>query len=208
MRGAPVRGQLAVGGRRIIPADAGSTATGSRTGRNAGDHPRGCGEHIVLASSSVFGSGSSPRMRGAHFFNISYKRQRRIIPADAGSTEDVALQRGSCGDHPRGCGEHDVGDICLSWFRGSSPRMRGALMTAADPQPCRRIIPADAGSTISMLIIVSRHWDHPRGCGEHRRRSRICATRRGSSPRMRGAPADYQQRSNCIGIIPADAGST
>ena len=50
-----------------------------------------------------------------------------------------------------------------------------------------RIIPADAGSTYSTLYMVCRHWDHPRGCGEHVISSSGLAFHSGSSPRMRGA---------------------
>ena len=71
---------------RIIPADAGSTRrppSGPAWGR---DHPRGCGEHAVLAVLVAAVIGSSPRMRGAP--GIIHRRGEKlgIIPADAGST--------------------------------------------------------------------------------------------------------------------------
>ena len=52
-------------------------------------------------------------------------------------------------DHPRGCGEH-----ARRWWgngasAGSSPRMRGALMSDKNDEKQPRIIPADAGSTSS-----------------------------------------------------------
>ena len=50
----------------IIPADAGSTAVQQIKLSTATDHPRGCGEHIRVRSTSIESMGSSPRMRGAH----------------------------------------------------------------------------------------------------------------------------------------------
>ena len=71
-----------------------------------------------------------------------------------------------------------------------------------------RIIPADAGSTrFSGKICVVRR-DHPRGCGEHIQLLMIRINSRGSSPRMRGARILAILPAECIGIIPADAGST
>ena len=56
---------------RIIPADAGSTRICGMYINEMGDHPRGCGEHPAIRPLKRVGMGSSPRMRGAHVFNIS-----------------------------------------------------------------------------------------------------------------------------------------
>ena len=40
---------------RIIPADAGSTSTASKLIPAGGDHPRGCGEHVLLCKTSPTG---------------------------------------------------------------------------------------------------------------------------------------------------------
>ena len=76
------------------------------------------------------GLGSSPRMRGAH---VEY-------------VDDLEADR----DHPRGCGEHPLyqGFPHMSW--GSSPRMRGALLIVFGHKDMLRIIPADAGSTVTV----------------------------------------------------------
>ena len=50
---------------------------------------------------------------------------------------------------------------------GSSPRMRGALYRVAANESWFRIIPADAGSTLSVRALYLPRRDHPRGCGEH-----------------------------------------
>ena len=71
---------------RIIPADAGSTRPSSYLMTWERDHPRGCGEHFVSHEEVSVTMGSSPRMRGARSFSPSHACDRRIIPADAGST--------------------------------------------------------------------------------------------------------------------------
>ena len=91
---------------------------------------------------------------------------------------------------------------------GSSPRMRGAPNTTESWKIAVRIIPADAGSTSPGSHCARRRWDHPRGCGEHLERPLRQGCLEGSSPRMRGAPADQLQRLPVLRIIPADAGST
>ncbi len=48
MRGAPLMAIYGPPGSRIIPADAGSTNTGTCTDTGSTDHPRGCGEHSDL----------------------------------------------------------------------------------------------------------------------------------------------------------------
>ena len=135
---------------RIIPADAGSTLNYWTYLSPIKDHPRGCGEH---SESHVFCCpwwGSSPRMRGAQYANPCVALISRIIPADAGSTRHCIRAQRPYGDHPRGCGEHlaSILSICGDW--GSSPRMRGAPPGSCSSRPCPRIIPADAGSTVSL----------------------------------------------------------
>ena len=147
-------------------------------------------------------------MRGAPCSSKANQQPRRIIPADAGSTRPWRTCRYPHGDHPRGCGEHQVDQPGNRCQKGSSPRMRGAHAVIGPSDGHAGIIPADAGSTAAHLGGFFMPKDHPRGCGEHsgRRRERVTGT--GSSPRMRGAlevsiiPGDVSR------IIPADAGST
>ena len=115
------------------------------------DHPRGCGEHVMLNSLPHFWAGSSPRMRGAHRSLQQTTEIRRIIPADAGSTmrgEGLWMARK---DHPRGCGEHRSPNMDKRIIAGSSPRTRGAHVIIICICNVIGIIPADAGSTCSGL---------------------------------------------------------
>ena len=192
---------------RIIPADAGSTGTPTRSCCRSTNHPRGCGEHLLMYIDYLCHLGSSPRMRGTQALAPDRPAWAGIIPADAGSTILAYTRAASELDHPRGCGEHAGLTYQVPSVIGSSPRMRGARRVAALVDRDRRIIPADAGNTprlrrySTLLGIIpadagSTHfrespcvdkWDHPRGCGEHNMLNFPALRNEGSSPRMRGA---------------------
>ena len=193
MRGAPRPDSHEVLEWRIIPADAGSTGQARMKSGRQEDHPRGCGEHLLISGLSLANQGSSPRMRGAHMITSPACRNWRIIPADAGSTALFRSVRQCAWDHPRGCGEHNIVGGMYDLKKGSSPRMRGARFRRPLHGPPRRIIPADAGSTGRLGAMDVRREDHPRGCGEHSVVVDTPMFYRGSSPRMRGAHEDDGQ---------------
>ena len=147
-------------------------------------------------------------MRGARTKASSAAWLARIIPADAGSTLACWPLHLPARDHPRGCGEHPSFGLNGSTRPGSSPRMRGALTVIKLNVAPIRIIPADAGSTAKCASSGMISMDHPRGCGEHSRPRLSAIACWGSSPRMRGAPANQVDINGSPGIIPADAGST
>ena len=91
---------------------------------------------------------------------------------------------------------------------GSSPRMRGKPMQTADKVDEHRIIPAHAGQTRPRPRTPVSPTDHPRACGANG--SMTCAFRScsGSSPRMRGKPAEVEETATGVRIIPAHAGQT
>ena len=152
--------------------------------------------------------GSSPRMRGALSFSSLSPSPKRIIPADAGSTVSTGSSPSLLQDHPRGCGEHLLRRQLRGRQKGSSPRMRGALVQQALSTDKGGIIPADAGSTRSPSASCSSARDHPRGCGEHHAGGGRGRRAAGSSPRMRGALSHLRGPAQRARIIPADAGST
>ena len=173
---------------RIIPADAGSTGPLRARHPSRTDHPRGCGEHDEVKPALFDLGGSSPRMRGAPSHTRRCCNTTRIIPADAGSTATSAEPAAGCWDHPRGCGEHTSQSKEAKFGQGSSPRMRGAQGGGMDHVVGSGIIPADAGSTGNLHVVLTAIVDHPRGCGEH--------------------DVELDEIIKRMGIIPADAGST
>ena len=172
----------------IIPAYAGSTSARREIPSSAGDHPRVCGEHNSVGTSSCSLYGSSPRMRGA-LSDADYEVDRcRIIPAHAGSTTCRLTSARSSRDHPRACGEHGSLSPVAATALGSSPRMRGALRHCKSGHLGAGIIPAHAGSTPCAHSACTSFRDHPRACGEH--------------------PPHAEDHRARLGIIPAHAGST
>ena len=91
---------------------------------------------------------------------------------------------------------------------GSSPRVRGAELSAPASWASRGIIPARAGSSFWRPCRRLTPRDHPRACGEQQERALGPATKGGSSPRVRGAVALDIERAFALGIIPARAGSS
>ena len=188
MRGALVYSRVHRYTPGIIPAYAGSTERNTLNRLRMADHPRVCGEHSAFFSHSLHHAGSSPRMRGARVLSVHAAGGVRIIPAYAGSTEDLGATGAARGDHPRVCGEHVPLPRRAGLSGGSSPRMRGARSRPCTKSMPARIIPAYAGSTTSSSATAIASGDHPRVCGEHSPKSSL--------------------RTRHSGIIPAYAGST
>ena len=147
MRGTRVRKFGVDCGNGIIPAYAGNTESDRYPFARSGDHPRVCGEHLLVVCVFANCWGSSPRMRGTPGIVGGSVGRAGIIPAYAGNTRALPTAGASDWDHPRVCGEHISQSPFIRSFRGSSPRMRGT--------------PIDRRSHC---------WnggDHPRVCGEH-----------------------------------------
>ncbi len=109
----------------ITPADAGKTSVKGSNRNNYWDHPRGCGENFSVIPCPKYGKGSPPRMRGKPFCGIGIYSADRITPADAGKTVVFLFYTTMCRDHPRGCGENQIGVVSKTMPHGSPPRMRG-----------------------------------------------------------------------------------
>ena len=192
----------------IIPAHAGLTLTKVARILDLRDHPRACGAHPLLTTSSTVSRGSSPRMRGSHGFCDADVRVMGIIPAHAGLTRKKKALKYGDRDHPRACGAHDDFALHCNTESGSSPRMRGSPGMPEDENEKGGIIPAHAGLTASLLGSRLPPGDHPRACGAHGKRRGGHTAGRGSSPRMRGSRSLFMVKNMQLGIIPAHAGLT
>ena len=207
-RGAPP-GRMSNGWNgRIIPACAGSTVEDPYTGEFVRDHPRMRGEHMLVARLDEEVSESSPHARGAHSRLESPSREAGIIPACAGSTITVGLAYNADRDHPRMRGEHDRVWLSKMYLTGSSPHARGAPKKKKASEFPSGIIPACAGSTLSVFADDDDAGDHPRMRGEHHVNGGHDPSRVGSSPHARGALRRFHCRVRHRWIIPACAGST
>ena len=192
----------------IIPAHAGNTKAFLYAVSSLWDHPRACGEHLVLSPCTTCDQGSSPRMRGTPAVDDVHHRLVGIIPAHAGNTRHGAYVRTLRWDHPRACGEHAGISLHDQGATGSSPRMRGTLTPALLASLRHGIIPAHAGNTICVPLRWIAPRDHPRACGEHLLFLLASASSQGSSPRMRGTHVGRIRNKQMRGIIPAHAGNT
>ena len=167
-----------------------------------------CGEHQLLSSDQTSIEGSSPRVRGTR---CSFRRGTRtigIIPACAGNTVLLCGHFLLLRDHPRVCGEHSGLSSAPNAPDRSSPRVRGTQNIEIIDNLADGIIPACAGNTGGWQLLVGRHGDHPRVCGEHPRSSSLTMPPAGSSPRVRGTLHVHDVRGGLRGIIPACAGNT
>ena len=192
----------------IIPAHAGLTQSSRATIGQGWDHPRACGAHRTVKTSSRNPRGSSPRMRGSHGVIGGINSISGIIPAHAGLTGAITPIQPEARDHPRACGAHGAWHSEQQEPRGSSPRMRGSRNFHKCQADILGIIPAHAGLTTFLFCVLDKIRDHPRACGAHSRRATTIRWRSGSSPRMRGSLDMEYLNLVGVGIIPAHAGLT
>ena len=156
------------------------------------DHPRSRGEHKSNTRSSSACIGSSPLTRGARVAIHAPTQRCGIIPAHAGSTHPSSPRRQCCQDHPRSRGEHHNHLVANEIVVGSSPLTRGALPHKRRSSHRIRIIPAHAGSTVTLPHPAVTDGDHPRSRGEHALAAGRSARGTGSSPLTRGARSHYR----------------
>ena len=208
MRGTPRALNTNDNGSRFIPAYAGNTYRWNTKRSTSTVHPRVCGEHAASHRRETGMIGSSPRMRGTPRLGGGRAGGVRFIPAYAGNTKQPLTNVTHPPVHPRVCGEHVAILICAVSVDGSSPRMRGTLLSRPNPVHGFRFIPAYAGNTSRSPSPTARRAVHPRVCGEHC----LCRSRstelRGSSPRMRGTRCLGQYMLPYFRFIPAYAGNT
>ena len=128
----PMRGKVfdfLTGARiaRITPAYAGKSGGTPETAGNQQDHPRLCGEKVILNRFTAFTIGSPPPMRGKAFQTSSFIPPVRIPPAYAGKRQKNFTKSCWVRDPPRLCGEKGMEKKLHICFMGSPPPMRGKV---------------------------------------------------------------------------------
>ena len=207
-RGTRFRGVTRNGGLRFIPAPAGNTSTRRGHGKMSAVHPRARGEHVVIGKADFSDRGSSPRPRGTPQNPPGYPYRCRFIPAPAGNTMPILLQRVANSVHPRARGEHPPGLDEPFVGSGSSPRPRGTRTRGGPWLGSCRFIPAPAGNTVSRRVDRFRPPVHPRARGEHEQERDEAKGSGGSSPRLRGTRPQRPGNDRGHRFIPAPAGNT
>ena len=131
---------------RITPAHAGNSAGSRRNRRGKKDHPRTCGEQLVLPKTLRRRLGSPPHMRGTVIVGYQFRHLVGITPAHAGNSAEMCRTVIASRDHPRTCGEQLCGVIHGYIIQGSPPHMRGTGCEHAGKDREFRITPAHAGN--------------------------------------------------------------
>ncbi len=187
VRGAHAVGRRLTGPRGTTPARAGSTVPRSGVSAILWDHPRACGEHPRTRLCANCVAGPPPRVRGAHGLLLRPRFAVGTTPARAGSTAQFGRPSMKARDHPRACGEHDLGHLRLPLSVGPPPRVRGARGRADGTAVGVGTTPARAGSTTITVSSPPAARDHPRACGEHTPIATLRCVAGGPPPRVRGA---------------------
>ena len=132
----------------------------------------------------------------------------RITPAGAGKTPSALFVVLSFWDHPRRCGENNGQQGNFARSAGSPPQVRGKQAPASGAFRAAGITPAGAGKTGGDGVTAWSTWDHPRRCGENRRRNRMNEIKVGSPPQVRGKLPCPSRIPAHRRITPAGAGKT
>ena len=172
-----------------------------------GSSPRVRGKlaRLFSAPSAV---GSSPRVRGKPPSPGKEGPCRGLIPARAGKTPGTRPTATHRAAHPRACGENSRAADHDDGTGGSSPRVRGKLDRARESVQVGGLIPARAGKTGGRHGRSRRPRAHPRACGENASTPPPGRASPGSSPRVRGKPANSCPVTGWGWLIPARAGKT
>ena len=110
---------------RITPACAGKTPAPGVPNGTVKDHPRVCGENLLILSKDKRIAGSPPRVRGKQACLANILNESRITPACAGKTFSYRKILSVPKDHPRVCGENHLPEHIGRIREGSPPRVRG-----------------------------------------------------------------------------------
>ena len=135
-------------GVRITPAGAGKTGTVGVSAVGIEDHPRRCGENRKALISAAVIPGSPPQVRGKLHTVQQVARVIGITPAGAGKTTGYRRCGVQAPDHPRRCGENQLGQSLAGCVLGSPPQVRGKLFLDFRLDLDAGITPAGAGKTL------------------------------------------------------------
>jgi len=154
-------------GSWITPACAGITFGYPRRAGTARDHPRVCGNYLIITRRLTGWLGSPPRVRELPYHCIKTQSCFRITPACAGITMHIHASKNVIKDHPRVCGNYTIQARKTRDQLGSPPRVRELLDGTEAWSAGTRITPACAGITWRSRCIIPTRRDHPRVCGNY-----------------------------------------
>ena len=136
-----------------IPAWAGETRDVRSWWLMDGDHPRVGGEKLRGNGASSWRTWDHPRVGGGTLREAYLRNIDGTIPAWAGETSPIVLDRGLAGDHPRVGGGDIDGLSYMERVKGPSPRGRGRHDVRCSEGDRAGTIPAWAGKLIDAGVI-------------------------------------------------------
>ena len=151
-----------------IPACAGKTSQCRRIVCTCWEHPRVRGENTVTWEGVNGIPGTSPRARGKRLGEWHTPIDTGNIPACAGKTNHGRRRKSYNTEHPRVRGENAMSISPKATEKGTSPRARGKQEPCTLTNNYMRNIPACAGKTRLVSIVLGHEAEHPRVRGENR----------------------------------------
>ncbi len=172
------------------------------------EHPRACGDDVVVTCAGFTHRGTPPRVRGRRAPAAGRPPRKGNTPARAGTTRPTPRSPRGRSEHPRACGDDDLQRPELVPLGGTPPRVRGRRWRPA--RWCRRTgnTPARAGTTYPYGPRTVRVREHPRACGDDAHRVVDLEPRRGTPPRVRGRLDPLLDAERRDRNTPARAGTT
>ena len=152
-------------------------------------------------------AGSSPRVWGTRRACWPCSQTTRFIPACVGNAALTALTEAIKPVHPRVCGERGELIDERPHALGSSPRVWGTRITAAEQRRVGRFIPACVGNAWQSKNVSIKDTVHPRVCGEREEAALLRYEWAGSSPRVWGTPGHRRRAGAVTRFIPACVGN-
>ena len=171
---------------RITPAYAGKSVRWFPARYGIRDHPRLCGEKLLMDTFVTSSCRITPAYAGKSFF---------------GTMIGIPKQ-----DHPRLCGEKVKSLVQQHSGTGSPPPMRGKVPAGCRSDRQSGITPAYAGKRRESTGKGHTFQDHPRLCGEKQHGFYAGTQHLGSPPPMRGKAVYAVQVLRKLWITPAYAG--
>ncbi len=166
-RGTRILADHRVRATRFIPAGAGNTYAACLSNEENSVYPRWRGEHALKQWFLPLNHGLSPLARGTHSRLASNPVRSRFIPAGAGNTAALTEINYALPVYPRWRGEHDNCASSDCARLGLSPLARGTRFRQFAAHWQHRFIPAGAGNTHAVPLILTAIWVYPRWRGEH-----------------------------------------
>ena len=151
--------------------------------------------------------GSSPCIRGTPPVATPFQADQRFIPVHTGNALCSRTQNDTYSVHPRAYGER----ISLLGQRvlhcGSSPCIRGTLLSQHPCADSMRFIPVHTGNASRMYRWMSTPTVHPRAYGERRSSATTNIYNNGSSPCIRGTRLNLGSHCWIKRFIPVHTGN-